>query len=67
VAILGASDGTALRALVPALSALFAIPLLAKWPTAPGWIAILTTSTGVYLASGGPCRGKRLQRHDLIA
>jgi drug/metabolite transporter (DMT)-like permease len=33
VAILGASGGAAFGALVPALSALFAIPLLAEWPT----------------------------------
>src|SRR5262249_49858885 len=33
VAILGAADGAAFGALVPALSALFAIPLLAEWPT----------------------------------
>jgi drug/metabolite transporter (DMT)-like permease len=54
VAILGASGGSAFGALVPALSALFAIPLLGEWPTIPGWIAIALISSGVYLASRGP-------------
>jgi drug/metabolite transporter (DMT)-like permease len=54
VAILGASGGAAFGALVPALSALFAIPLLAEWPTETGWVAIVVISAGVYLASGGP-------------
>ncbi|MBO0737738.1 MAG: DMT family transporter [Alphaproteobacteria bacterium] len=54
IAILGASDAAAFGALVPALSALFAIPLLAEWPTQSGWIAIVFVSIGVYLASGGP-------------
>ena len=53
VAILGASGGSAFGALVPALSALFAIPLLGEWPTIPGWIAIALISVGVYLASRG--------------
>jgi drug/metabolite transporter (DMT)-like permease len=54
VAILGASRGSAFGALVPALSALFAIPLLYEWPTIPGWIAIALISGGVYLTSRGP-------------
>jgi drug/metabolite transporter (DMT)-like permease len=54
VAILGASGGAAFGALVPALSALFAIPLLAEWPTETAWVAIVLVSSGVYLASGGP-------------
>jgi len=33
VAVLGASGGSAFGALVPALSALLAIPLLGEWPT----------------------------------
>lgn len=57
VAILGASRGSAFGALVPALSALFAIPLLDEWPTIPGWIAIALISSGVYLASKGPSAG----------
>jgi drug/metabolite transporter (DMT)-like permease len=54
VLILGASGGSAFGALVPALSALLAIPLLGEWPTASGWGAIILISGGVYLASGGP-------------
>jgi len=56
VAILGASGGAAFGALVPALSALFAIPLLGELPTETGWVAIVLISIGVYLASGGPAR-----------
>lgn len=54
VAILGASGASAFGALVPALSALLAIPLLTEWPTVPGWIAITLISGGVFLASRGP-------------
>ena len=54
VLILGASGGSAFGALVPALSALLAIPLLGEWPTASGWVGIILISAGVYLASGGP-------------
>jgi len=54
VLILGASGGSAFGALVPALSALLAIPLLEEWPTASGWGGIILISAGVYLASGGP-------------
>jgi drug/metabolite transporter (DMT)-like permease len=53
VAILGASRASAFGALVPALSGLFAIPLLAEWPTTAGWVAIALISGGVYLASQG--------------
>jgi len=52
--ILGASGGSAFGALVPALSALLAIPLLGEWPTASGWVGIVLISAGVYLASGAP-------------
>src|SRR6266436_2345736 len=41
-------------ALVPALSALFAIPLLGEWPNATDWVGIILISAGAYLASGGP-------------
>src|SRR5215471_14719861 len=51
VALLGASRGAAFGALVPALSALFAIPLLRERPTPAGWCAIVLISIGVYLAS----------------
>ena len=53
VAILGASGGAAFGSLVPALSALFAIPLLGEWPNEIDWVAIALISAGVYLASGG--------------
>jgi drug/metabolite transporter (DMT)-like permease len=59
IAILGASGGAAFGALVPALSVLFAIPLLAEWPSESGWIAIVLVSAGVYLASGGPLPHRR--------
>jgi len=54
VAILGASRGAAFGALVPALSALFAIPLLGEWLDETGWAGIVLISAGVYLASGAP-------------
>jgi drug/metabolite transporter (DMT)-like permease len=54
VAILGASNGAAFGALVPALSALFAIPVLGEWPNETDWIGIALISAGVYLASGAP-------------
>ncbi|HEY3908768.1 MAG TPA: DMT family transporter [Stellaceae bacterium] len=59
VAILGASGGSAFGALVPALSALFAIPLLGEWPNQTDWAGIVLISAGVYLASGGPARRRR--------
>jgi drug/metabolite transporter (DMT)-like permease len=40
--------------LVPALSALFAIPLLGERPNKTDWLAIVLISAGVYLASGAP-------------
>ena len=54
VVILGASAGSAFGALVPALSALLAIPLLGEWPNETDWLGIVLISAGVYLASGGP-------------
>ena len=54
VAILGASGGAAFGALVPALTAFLAIPLLGEWPSDTGWVAIVLISAGVYLTSGGP-------------
>ena len=56
VAILGASGSAAFGGLVPALTALFAIPLLGEWPNRVGWSAIVLISAGVYLTSGGPFR-----------
>jgi drug/metabolite transporter (DMT)-like permease len=57
IVILGASGGAALGALVPALSALFAIPLLGEWPSKTDWLGIILISASVYLASGGPLMG----------
>jgi drug/metabolite transporter (DMT)-like permease len=54
VLILGASGGSAFGALVPALSAVLAIPLLGERPTASGCVGVVFISAGVYLASGGP-------------
>jgi drug/metabolite transporter (DMT)-like permease len=54
VLILGASRGSAFGSLVPALSALLAVPLVGEWPTASGWGGIILISAGVYLTSGGP-------------
>lgn len=54
VLILGAARGSAFGALVPALSALIAIPLLGEWPTLSAWGGIGVISAGVYLASARP-------------
>jgi drug/metabolite transporter (DMT)-like permease len=54
VATLGAAGGAAFGAMVPALSALLAIPLLGEWPNETDWVAMLLIFIGVYLASGGP-------------
>jgi drug/metabolite transporter (DMT)-like permease len=59
VLILGASAGSAFGALVPALSAVLAIPLLGERPTASGWVGIVLISAGVYLASGAPLPAMR--------
>jgi drug/metabolite transporter (DMT)-like permease len=60
VALLGAAGGAAFGALVPALSALVAIPLLGEWPNAIDWLAIVLVSGGVYLTSGGPIAHRRM-------
>jgi len=60
VALLGAPRGAAFGALVPALTALIAIPLLGEWPHATDWLAIVLISAGVYLASGGPTPLRRM-------
>jgi len=54
VVILGASGGSAFGTLVPALSALLAVPLVGEWPTRADWFGIVLISVGVHLASGGP-------------
>src|SRR5262249_39511407 len=56
VALIGASGGAAFGALVPGLSALFAIALVGEWPRRSDWLGISLISAGVYLASGGPLR-----------
>jgi drug/metabolite transporter (DMT)-like permease len=53
VAILGASRGAAFGALVPAMTALMAIPVLGERPTTLEWGAILLISFGVYVVSAG--------------
>jgi drug/metabolite transporter (DMT)-like permease len=62
IAILGASGGAAFLALVPALSAVFAIPLLGEWPRSTDWFGIALISIGVFLASGGPLHIERRVR-----
>ncbi|MCB8823431.1 DMT family transporter [Microvirga rosea] len=54
VSILGASAGAAFGALVPAMAALLAIPILGEAPSPGDWGGILAVSLGVYLSSGGP-------------
>jgi len=56
VALLGASGGAAFGALVPALAALLAIPVLGERPSVTDWLGIASVTAGVYLASGGPVR-----------
>jgi drug/metabolite transporter (DMT)-like permease len=52
VVVLGAAAAAAFAALVPVLSALFAILLLHEYPSAAEWLGIGLISAGVYLASG---------------
>jgi drug/metabolite transporter (DMT)-like permease len=61
VGILGASSGAAFAALCPAMTAVFAIPILGEWPQNQDWAAIVLISAGVYIVSGGPLP-RRLQR-----
>jgi drug/metabolite transporter (DMT)-like permease len=65
VSMLGVSGGSAFGALVPALSALFAIPLLGEWPNETNWAGIVLISAGVYLATGGPLPGWKQGRDRL--
>jgi hypothetical protein len=62
IALIGVS-GAAFGALVPALSALIAIPLLGEWPGRSDWVGIGLISSGVYLASGGPICQRGARRH----
>ncbi|HEV2000265.1 MAG TPA: DMT family transporter [Xanthobacteraceae bacterium] len=52
IASLGPSRAAAFVALVPALAALIAIPVLAEWPDIPSIIGVVATGVGVTLASG---------------
>jgi drug/metabolite transporter (DMT)-like permease len=61
VSILGASAGAAFAALCPAMTAVFAIPILGEWPQNQDWAAIVLISAGVYIVSGGPLP-RRLNR-----
>jgi drug/metabolite transporter (DMT)-like permease len=61
VSILGASSGAAFAALCPAMTALFAIPVLGEWPTMIDWIAIALISVGVYFVSRGPLPMQRFE------
>lgn len=54
ITILGGSAGAAFGALVPALAALLAIPIMHEIPSTTDWVGVLAVSLGVYLASGGP-------------
>lgn len=54
ITMLGGSAGAAFGALVPALAALLAIPIMHEIPSAVDWFGVLAVSLGVYLASGGP-------------
>jgi drug/metabolite transporter (DMT)-like permease len=65
IALIGASGGAAFGALVPALSALMAIPLLGEWPSRSDWVGIGLISSGVYLASGGPISLRRAGRQPM--
>lgn len=65
VAMLGATAAAAFGALVPALTALIAIPLLDETPDGSDWLAIALVSVGVYLASGGPTGHRR--RNDRLS
>lgn len=61
VSILGASSGAAFAALCPAMTAIFAIPILGEWPAVHEWAAVGLISVGVYIVSGGPT--PRLMTH----
>jgi drug/metabolite transporter (DMT)-like permease len=52
VSRLGATRGAMLAALVPALAALLAIPVLNEWPTMSEWFGIALVTFGVLLGSG---------------
>ena len=49
---LGASQAAVLGSLTPVAAALLGMPLLGEVPSRLTWLAIITVSTGVVLASG---------------
>jgi threonine/homoserine efflux transporter RhtA len=49
---LGASGGAAFVALVPALAAIIALPVLGEWPSTAAIIGIVATTFGVGLSTG---------------
>jgi len=49
---LGTAGGASLVALVPALAAIIAIPVLGEWPSAVSTIGIIATTFGVGLSAG---------------
>jgi drug/metabolite transporter (DMT)-like permease len=51
VRALGASQAAAFSSLVPALTALLAIPALGEWPSAAEWTGVALVSAGVLLAA----------------
>ncbi len=57
---LGPGRAAAFGALVPALAALLAIPLLGEWPEPVTWGGILLIGLGVALASGALLRPSRI-------
>jgi drug/metabolite transporter (DMT)-like permease len=61
VSILGASSGAAFAALCPAMTAVFAVPVLGEWPSTIDWIAVILISVGVYFVSGGPLPTQRVR------
>ena len=62
VAILAASSGAAFGALVPALSALFAIPLLGEWPNETDWSASSSSPPVSIWQAEDRCRAGRRER-----
>jgi drug/metabolite transporter (DMT)-like permease len=53
VSLLGATSTALLATIVPALTALFAIPLLGEWPSAWAIVGIILTTSGMIVALTG--------------
>jgi drug/metabolite transporter (DMT)-like permease len=54
VRLLGATAAGAFVAFGPVIAAVISIPILGEMPSSAEWLAIMSISVGVYLASGGP-------------